>query len=205
MGKPRIARKPTELRDQMFQASNAITAEANWPTTAPTAADVQTIVSNINGLITNIDNLKAQLSQARSALHSQVTDGQKLMKRIDEVTDGLYGSSSPNKNNFGLPPKKDTHDAPIPLSQVLITQIKAGTAPASIYVDWDSDAGAKAYELQWFTDSALTQQIGHVSITVSEYEITGLTVGQQYWARVRSISGTRSGTWSDPATFVANL
>lgn len=56
-----------------------------------------------------------------------------------------------------------------------------------------------------YGDSALTQRIGNVSITVSEYEIVGLTAGQQYRVRVRSLNGTEYGTWSDPATFIANL
>ena len=205
MAKPRIARKAIDLRDQLAQAGTGISGEANWPSTAPTQVEVNLQISDLHTSINSIESLKAQLSQARSTLHSQVRNGQKTMKRIDEVTDGLYGSDSPKKENFGLPPKKSSHDTPVPLSQVLITKIKAGTAPASIFVDWDTDAGAHAYELQWFTDAALTQQIGNVSITVSEYEIHGLTVGQQYWVRVRSLRGTDFGTWSDPATFMANL
>ena len=205
MAKPRIATKPTDLRDQLMQAITGIGGEANWPTTAPPVADVQAATSSIITSINQVEDLKSQLAQARATLHNHVHSGVNLMKRIDEVTDGLYGSDSPDKLNFGLPPKKSTHGEHIPLEQVLITKIDAGTAPASLFVDWDTDAGARAYEMEWYTDSALTQRVGNVSITVSEYEIHGLVAGQQYWVRVRSLNGSEYGQWSDPATFMANL
>jgi len=205
MAKARISTKPTELRDQMAQAVTGIGGEPNWPATAPILPEVDIAKNAINTSITQIENLKSQLSQARAALHTQVDTGVAMMKRIDEVTDGLYGSDGAEKNNFGLTPKKSTAGVTIPLGQVLITKIEAGTAPASIFVDWDTDAGARAYEMEWYSDSAMTQRIGNVSTTVSEYEILGLTAGQQYWVRVRSFSGTEKGQWSDIATFMANL
>ena len=205
MGKPRIATKPNDLRDQLVQAASGIGGEANWPATAPTQSDVNTQVVALFTSITQIEDLKSQLSQARATLHTQIGDGVALMKRVDEVTDGLYGSDSPKKNDYGLPPKKSTHGASIPLEQVVIIKIDDGTAPASIFVDWDSDAGASAYQIEWFSDSAMTQSIGNAAISASEHEIQGLTMGQQYWVRVRSIRGNENGQWSDPATRVANL
>lgn len=205
MAKSRIATKPSELRDQLVQAFAGIGGEPNWPSTAPPATDVSTTLNALNTSITQIEYLKNQLSQARAALHAQIDTGVDLMKRVDEVTDGLYGSDSPMKNNFGLPPKKSTHGERIPLGQVLITKIEAGTAPASLYVDWDTDAGASAYQIEWFSDSAMTVTIGSAAVSASEHEIQGLVIGQQYWVRVRSVRGNENGQWSDPATKVANL
>ncbi len=205
MAKPRIARKSTDLRDQLLQAATAIGSEPNWPATAPMGEDVQAMGEDISASLTQVEDLKAQLSQARAALHSQCTEGGKTMKRIDEVTDGLYGSDSPEKNNYGLPPKKSTHGSAEPLGQVIITKVTDGTAPASIFVDWDSDSAATAYQIEWFSDSAMSQAVGSAAVSVSEHEIQGLTLGQQYWVRVRSIKGNEYGQWSDPATRVANL
>jgi hypothetical protein len=205
MAKPRIATKPAELRDQMQLAWTAIGNEANWPATAPTDMEVETAKNNINTSITAVEDLKSQLSQARATLHTRVDTGVDIMKRIDEVTDGLYGSDSPEKNNFGLPPKKSTHGEQIPLGQVVIIKIADGTAPASIFVDWDPDAGATAYQIEWFSDPAMTAMIGSAAVSSSDHEIQGLTQGQQYWIRVRSVRGNEYGQWSDPATRVANL
>ena len=205
MGKRRIATKPSELRDQMTQAEAGISGEPNWPATAPPAVQVGSATNAINISITQIENLKSQLSQARATLHAQVDTGVDLMTRIDEVTDGLYGSDSPKKNDFGLPPKKSTHGIQVPLGQVVIIKILEGTAPASIFVDWDSDAGASAYQIEWFSDSAMTVAVGSAAVSASEHEIQGLVIGQQYWIRVRSVRGNENGQWSDPATKVANL
>jgi hypothetical protein len=40
---------------------------------------------------------------------------------------------------------------------------------------------------------------------VSEYEIGGLTKGQQYWFRVRAVRAGQFGPLSDQATRVANI
>ena len=205
MATPRIATKPPELRDQLTQAANGIAGEPNWPTTAPPEADVGNASVVLNTAIISMEDLKAQLSQTRATLHANVETGQDLMKRVDEVTDGLYGSDSPLKENFGLPPKKSTHGEQKPLGQVLITKVEDGVAPVSIYVDWDTDAGASAYQIEWYTDSAMTEQIGAAAVSASEHEIQGLVQGQQYWIRVRSVRGNEYGEWSDPATRVANL
>ena len=204
MAKARISKKPTELRDQLMQANSGIVGEASWPVTAPTAADVTTMMGNLFGTITQVEDLKSQLSQARATLHGHVADGVALMKRIDEVTDGLYGSDNPKKNDFGLPPKKSTAGVQVPLGQVLITKIEDGVAPASVFVDWDTDAGASAYQVEWFTDAAMTAQVGNAAVSASEYEVQGLVAGQQYWIRVRGVRGNEYGQWSDPATRVAN-
>jgi hypothetical protein len=187
------------------QALSDINGESNWPTTAPTLPVVETAADNINASITQIDDLNSQLSQARATLHEKVDTGGDLMKRIDEVTDGLYGSEAAEKNNFGLPPKKSTHGTQVPLGQVVITKIEDGVAPASIFVDWDNDAAASAYQVEWFTDSAMTAQVGNAAVSASEHEIQGLVQGTQYWIRVRSVRGNEYGQWSDVATRVANL
>ena len=204
MAKKRIPTKPTELRDQLTQAASGISGESSWPLTAPQEPDVATMSSTLNNAIVGVNDLKSQLAQARANLRTKRDEGVDIMKKIDQVTDGLYGPDGPEKNNFGLPPKK-TRGESVPLEQVVITKIEDGTSPASIFVDWDSEEGAAAYQIEWFTDSALTQQVGNAAISESEYEIAGLIAGQQYWTRVRAIRGNESGQWSDPATSIANI
>ena len=204
MARKRIPTKPTELRDQLVQSLSGIGGETNWPLTAPQQIDVDVVKSQLDTAITQVDTLKSQLAQARATLRDKRDAGVDTMKRIDEVTDGLYGPDGPEKLNFGLPPKK-TRGESVPLEQVVITKIEDGTSPASIFVDWDSEEGAAAYQIEWFTDSALTQQVGNAAISESEYEIAGLIASQQYWFHVRAIRGNDYGVWSDPATRVANL
>ena len=204
MAKKRIPTKPTELRDQLNQAEMGIVGAASWPTTAPPQLEVAATANALSTAITQVDALKAQLALARATLRTKRDTGVDTMKRIDEVTDGLYGPDGAEKLNFGLPPKK-LSGVSVPLEQVVITQIEDGTSPASVFVDWDSEEGAAAYQIEWYTDSALTQQVGNAAISASEYEIAGLIAGQQYWIRVRAIRGNEAGQWSDPATSIANV
>ena len=121
------------------------------------------------------------------------------MKGIDEATDMLYGPSGAQKNNFGLTPK----GAPIaPLHRLTDIKTKDGLLPGSIFFDYENIEGA-TYEVQWFTDSALTQMVGSAVSTRSDFTITGLTSGTQYWMHVRPQRGGQTAAWSDPATRVA--
>ena len=47
MGKPRIATKPSDLRDQLVQAASGIGGEANWPLTAPTQIEVNSLAASL--------------------------------------------------------------------------------------------------------------------------------------------------------------
>jgi hypothetical protein len=127
------------------------------------------------------------------------------MKRVDYTTDGMFGPDGVQKNDFGLPPKKSTASPSVPLDQVVIVKITKGRSPKSIFVDWDPEEGAGAYQVEVYTDSALTQIIHSASVTNSEYTVKGLVQGQQYWIRVCAVRGNEQGPWSDIATEVAGL
>jgi len=204
MAKRRIPTKPNELRDQLLEASTGISGESNWPATAATQADVFAMSGHIHTEITNVNSLKAQLALARTTLRGWCGQGGDIMKGIDQVTDGLYGPDGPQKNNFGLPPKKIGGES-VPLEQVVITKIEDGTGPASIFVDWDQEEGAAAYQVEWYLNAIEGTPVGNAAVSESEYEITGLVSRQQYWVHVRAIRGNDFGPWSDPATRVANL
>ncbi len=76
--------------------------------------------------------------------------------------------------------------------------------PNSILFDWESIVGA-SYEIKWFSNATMTQLVGSATSTASEYVISGLTPGQQYWMIVRPVRGSETGPWTDPATRVANV
>ena len=202
----RISRKADALATQCTQAAAAITAAgATWPAaTAPTAAAMTTHATNLNAKLTSINTLEAQLSTARQQLKDLVDPARESMSKVDQATDLLYGPDGAQKQNFGLPPKKATATTSGEPEQVVITATEDGTHPHSIWLDWDSVTGA-VYEVQWFGDAALTQMVGSATVTLSEIEVPGLTLGQQYWFRVRAVRANLVGPWSDQATRVANI
>jgi len=178
MGKGRIAAKPSDLTSQLSRASIAIASEPNWPPNAPSQAEIDTALAAMTGSISSINDFEAQLGQARAALHEAY---------------------------FGLRPKKTTHEKRPALQQIIILRMADGIAPKSLFVDWEADPNAAAYQIEWFTDSDLTHRIGSAAVSESQYTITNLTTGQLYWVRVCGIRASETGPWSDPATRVANI
>lgn len=201
---PRIPTRPADLAVQCSQAAAGITGEPAWPATAPTSAQMTARAASINAALLAVADLEAQIAVARESLASEVTFGRAEMNQIDSATDLLYGEDGAEKLNFGLPPKKTT---PTPLglpTKVVIRAILDGPLPASILVDWEAEENA-AYEIQWFTDAAMTVLVGSATSTASEYVITGLQKATQYWLRVRAVRAGQHGPWSDPATRVAGV
>ena len=205
MTKARIPTKPTELRDMLVQAAIGIGGEPNWPPTAPTQGDINTDATNMHNAILLVDDRKAQLDKARQDRDTLVDQYVEEMKRVDQVTDGLYGPTGVEKENFGLTPKKSPGGPSVPLVQVIITKVIDGTGPASIFLNWEPQHGAAAYQVEWSMNVTGGTPLGNAAVSESEYEIADLTMKQQYWIRVRAIRGNEFGPWSDPATRVANI
>ena len=204
MAKKRIPLIPTELRDQALLAAEGIANEPNWPATAPARLDVISQADGINSSVIRRNQLKAQYDQECALLYRRRDILRTTMIQVDAVTDGLYTAGGAKKWNFGLKPKKRGGTS-VPLAQVVITKIKDGIGPAAIFLDWHTIHGAAAYQVEWFSTSALSgPSIGNAAVSESEFEIPDLQVRQQYWIHVRAVRGNRFGPWSDPATRVAN-
>ena len=201
---PRISLKADVLFNQTQQAAAAIAAEANWPATAPAAVDLTTDAGALNTGITAVAAAQAALQWQRQQLRAVIDAARTNMKKVDEATDLLYGADGAQKAHFGLSPKKTTRTPSGPPEQVVVRDIRDGSEPASLFVDFESVESA-SYQAQWFTDAALTAQVGDLAVTASELTATGLTAGQQYWFRIRAVRGGLNGPWSDPATRVANI
>lgn len=201
MANPRIKTRPDELRDQLNQAAAGITAAGpSWPASAPNALAVSAAATAINTSLTTIAAQEGTLATARQTRDTQVGTGTTIMKAIDEATDLLYGPSGAQKANFGLTPKGST---PVePLHKLTDIKVFDGIPAHSIRFDWENIDGAN-YEVAWATDAALTAIVGTAISTQSEFTITGLTPGTQYWMHVRPARGGQFGPWSDPATRVA--
>lgn len=200
MASSRIKRKPEEARDQITTAIAGITAlGAGWPTNAPTSLACTTAKNDLATAITDADAKEAAWKTANQLRDHKRDAVVALMVQIDEATDSLYTPSGAEKANFGLTPK----GSPIPpLHKLTDIRVSDGLIAGSLFFDWENIEGA-SYEVEWFTDSALTQKIGSAASTASEFVISGLTPGTQYWMHVRPHRGGDTAVWSDPATRVA--
>ncbi len=199
----RIKRRPDQSRDQLNTAAAGITAAGAAWTGPVTAGQVTAAAANTHAALTAVKNAKAALKVLEQTLRTVGSEGIAIMKQIDSATDALYGPAGAEKANFDLRPKGVT-SGPAALDKLTDTRTFEDPTPNSIKFDWESIVGA-IYELKWYSNAALTQLVGSATSTASEYVITGLTPGQQYWMIVRPVRGSETGPWSDPATRVANV
>lgn len=80
------------------------------------------------------------------------------------------------------------------------------TSKTSVYLEWNSIASAKSYDIEYttkeeyFDGSDQVQTINGVSN--SHYEKTGLETGERYFFRVRAVNDNGTSTWSDSKSVV---
>jgi len=79
-----------------------------------------------------------------------------------------------------------------------------GDEDSSILVSFDSMEGANSYVVQMtdnINNEASFKDVGFP--TASEFLVTGLIKGKQYWFRVAAVYAAGLSDWSDPATRIA--
>ncbi|MFY9234774.1 MAG: fibronectin type III domain-containing protein [Fimbriimonadaceae bacterium] len=196
----RITRNIQNLLDMLGLSNTAITALGlGWPSSAPTAVEVNTAKTNLQTAVTDTDTKEAAWRIAAQTKQTRINEAIAIMKEIDLVTDGLYTRTGAQKTSFGLEPWGAEIEA---LAKLIELEISDGPIAGSIKFDWENIEGA-SYEVRWYSDSALTELVGTATSTQSEFIVSGLTPGTQYWMTVTPHRGGQQGTVSDPATRVA--
>jgi hypothetical protein len=200
----RISLKADELANQCGLAGAAILGEAGWPGLVPGAAVMTGYAAELSAKLVAINRLESELRAARQAIKPVIANARRAMKKVDKVTDALYGEDSGRKIEFGLAPKKVSWTRSAEPEQVVIRETRDGTEPGSIWVDWEAQPAA-VYEVQWFLDASMTDMVGSATATKSEVVVEGLVRGKEYWFRIRAVRGSKTGPWSDQATRVASI
>ena len=206
MQEKRIKTKPLEILQQLRLVIGGITEEPNWPTTnAPDPSQATDLADSMEAKLQEIGQLEAQLMQARRARNTILKDGRGIIKRVDQITDGLYGPYSGKKLAFGLPQRRKRQLSSDAIPHPVITRVVDGVDPGDIHLNWRPLPNVRAYAVEWYLDSALTQLVGHDAPTQSNYTIKELQPGVQYWMRVRGAHSRRPAQWSGPVTHIASL
>ena len=133
----RISRKPDELAQQCKRASNAIGGEPAWP--APPAAPIAMT------LLTRSQNINTQVISGKSPA-TQLSVINSLESQLRTARQVI---------------KPFIEDARADLAKVdQATEHSGGEYAAGVLYD-------AVYEIQWFTDAALTQMIGSATVTAT--------------------------------------
>lgn len=118
-----------------------------------------------------------------------VSAGGEYKVRCRAMRDGLYSEWSEYSSNSATKPSASSG----------IKTIKA-KSKTSVYLTWGAVSNAKTYELEYttkreyFEGSNQTSSIG--SIETTQYEVTGLETGYEYFFRVRAVNDQGESAWS---------
>ena len=87
------------------------------------------------------------------------------------------------------------------LLQAITPEDGANTQPLSLNLDWNDDVIAASYHLQVARDAAFANIVTEVTTTQSNYALTGLLEGTQYYWRVKAANAGCEGSYGTTATF----
>lgn len=200
----RIKYKIDELLKQAKQCLKGIKKESNWPDYAPPAKDMAAAIKNLEDKEKRVESLKTEMKKARADCTVALKELRNIVFRVDEVTDGLFGSHDKKKANFGIPPRSERKPFP-PVKKVKFKWMEDGDEPGSIRLRWYRQNYVTAYRIEWFEDPKGEKVVGGGSATRCKYHIKGLVPAKQYWIRVCAIRGAQEGEWSDLGTRVARV
>jgi len=196
----RIGNTAKALIEQLRKAKAAATAMgAGWPASAPSVPEIDLALTELVTADGEALAAEAAVKVKRGGRRLKMTPAQGLMRRVDFATDMLFGRDSAQKLAFGVEPwgKKGEE-----IKRLIRIVLDDGPIPGSIRADWEHIDGC-TYEVRWFTDDALKETVGMGVSTRSEYIVSWLAPGTQYWITIRPLRGGRLGPVSDPATRVA--
>jgi hypothetical protein len=202
-GMRRLEKAQFEVWKQIDQAARGIALEPGWPST-PTHAEVQALAAKLDTDIQAIGSAKLALGLLRAQLATDYKASLVMLRRIDAITDSLYGRSGGKKLQYGLRPIDEIKNSAGPVPQVSGLSLADGLGPGSLVAKWTSVKRA-AYDIQWFSSASLEQLIGSAASTRATVEILGLAPGTQIWLRVRALRAGKLGDWSEVATRIANV
>ena len=152
------------------------------------ASSVQFQVVKDNTTIFNTGT--ANISTGHASYSCTVDAGGQYKVRARTARDGQYSEWSDYSSNVET----------IPAAPSGITTLRAASE-TSVYIAWGAVANAESYEIQYATEreyfdgSNALQSITGIEST--QYTITGLETGDEYFFRIRAVNAQGNSSWSD--------
>lgn len=138
---------------------------------------------------------KATITQGRAVYKFTIEAGKVYTVRCRSLRGTQYSDWSAYSDVYSS----------IPATPSGITTIRA-SSKTSVYLEWAAAVAAKTYELEYATkkeyfngSNQVTKQTG---IETTQYDLSGLESGQEYFFRVRAVNDKGESGWSDIASVV---
>ncbi len=192
-----------ELLELALTLINGLTGNADFTTPDP-ALSVITALRNAlqaaltarNDAQTSLNNKNDLLKTARKALEDALTS---LVEYINKQSNGDAAKIASTGAAVAATPAPVTN-----VEQVSGLAGSDGDDDGDINLMWNRVKKIIHYELQQSTDP-FTATSWHLvaAATKSSETVSGLTLGTKNWFRVRAVSGSDKGPWSEPIMRIA--
>ncbi|HEX8078370.1 MAG TPA: hypothetical protein VF511_11190 [Chthoniobacterales bacterium] len=192
----------SELSDEAFADKatfiiGQLTGNANYPTTNPTLAALQTSLDALQaGLIMPPGQARdGAIATARPPLEEMLQD---LAENLEQATPGNLQKLSTTGFDIRKTPVQTSEPPPTPAN----LRLRNLEASGEIQFLFDASPRAKSYQFQTSANPNTGPWKDYDPVSSTRNVVaTGLTRAQDVWGRVRAIgpNNTRSA-WSDPAT-----
>lgn len=164
-----------------------------------------TLTAELDNLAVNGDSIQFQIVKDNDKVYNTgvakivtnhasysctVPAGSKYKVRCRSMRDDLYSGWSDYSNEVNTPPSTP--------SKIEICRANSST---SVYLEWSSVDNAESYDIEYTTDKNYFDISNKTTLInageLNKYEITGLTTGDEYFFRVRSVNAGGNSGWSD--------
>ena len=134
---------------------------------------------------------KAAIKTSSASYSCPVVSGNEYKVRCRAVRGSLYSDWTDYSANVGTGPSAPTG----------ILNLRALTE-TSVYISWSAVNNATSYEIEYTTDKEYFDSSGEtqstsVQSTVTHSEITGLSIGEEWFFRVRAVNDKGSSAWTE--------
>lgn len=172
-----------------------LTVELNNIPSNVTWVQFEVVKDNVNSSGVYKDSGRLTVNAGHVSYTTDIESGGKYKVRARYINANGTGGWSDWSGNKGTKP-----NAPIGITKCIA---KTETA---VYLEWDAVANAEAYDLQYTTKKEYFDGSDELQtrsdIETTQFQVTGLESGQEYFFRVRAVNDVGYSDWTNPVSVI---
>ena len=197
-----------KIKNRLVALKNGVSTHATeWTGQPETPTTIQTQITTVDTMQTEIDALEHQLSEKKKAAHLLVVPLEASADIVEKKAIGFHAANPGELETYGIVARKPNEKHPVPGS-TLYVDIKDDTDGIGFIVSTQVDAYADQYQFE--RGIATDPKDLNTTPPMKEYKTTTKTSfvdddvvsGVRYFYRVRALNAAGAGHWSNASSRV---
>lgn len=196
------------IRNRLVKLKNGVSTHATeWTGQPETPVTIQTQITSVDTIQTEIDLLEHQLSEKKKAAHLLVTALDGDADVVEKKAIGFHATTPGELETYGIIARKPNEKHPKP-SSTLYVDIKDDSDGIGFIVSTQVDAYADQYQFERGvatdpTDVDTIPPMKEFKTTTKTYFVDDdVEKGVRYFYRVRALNASGAGYWSNASSRV---